>query len=182
MTAYFLLPPPPHALWEGFWWSKSDTKWEVLQNSLDCHTDQWLHRRSHCLGSPPHLIWLDLILIAPIGLHAVFTLSSPSVPFLRRFLLLLYCAIIVYSALLFNWFYYCLNILITVFLILELYSRYFDPVNNNFIASFLIYLKTFGYFDLSIGLLKAYYHKSWNRIYGTNFSDWGEEGKTLSMT
>jgi hypothetical protein len=66
MTAYFpppshlsqtdmrrkrTFPPLPTALLEEFRWSdltiNSDCKQKVLQYSLDCHTDQWLHSGSH---------------------------------------------------------------------------------------------------------------------------------------
>jgi hypothetical protein len=65
---------------------------------------------------------------------------------------------------------------IIVFLIPFIYSRYFDPVNSN-----INLLKTCAFFHLSIGFSKAHYHDIGRGIYGNNFSNWCEEGETVTL-
>jgi hypothetical protein len=80
-------------------------------------------------------------------------------------------------------FCYCLNILITVLLILEMYSKSFDLINNNIWQVFsinIIHLNTCTYFRLSIGFSNITTIVG-SMIFGTNFSSWGEKGETREL-
>ncbi len=69
---------------------------------------------------------------------------------------------------------YWLDIPISVFLIQELYSRYFDLAFNIHIAS----LDINTYFCLSLGFSKAYYHDRKEAYLKPISPNWGEEGET----
>ncbi len=65
-----------------------------------------------------------------------------------------------------------------IILILEMYSRYFDPVTENQLSREsinIIYHKVCDWFRLSIGFSKAYCHYNRELGYPPN---WVEEGKT----
>jgi hypothetical protein len=118
-------PPPSPTTWEPTDLSGHDPS----NFPLVCLCPLLMHPTSPPHFQENHVIWVDLILIVPLGFHSNFPLSLLSFHndgfcmfyIVHGLYILLYCLI--------NTYCYCSNILLTVFLILVIYSRYFNPEN-----------------------------------------------------